>query len=437
MGNLMGRAIDAACAIASATCACAYASPGAITMLHDDDIGDEEPPDLHSCAHGGCCNNQVGCASSSRTSHCCGSHTAEDATTPTSAVAAAEHGWVGGYRKLHILGRGRFGKVRLCERADGELFALKTFRKPALARQRQWDADAGVFRTALENVQTEIDIMRRLRHPNIVRLHDVIDDLSRDKLHIVIDYVPGGPVVSPAHSGGGVWTPLCELTARGVLRDVLCGLAYLHANGVIHQDLKPDNVLRAADGRALIADFGVARMLLPPTRAERCEPAVGIAGAAAARAMPRILLESSDGTPAFRAPETYGEGMHCGMAADIWSLGVTLYVMLFGLLPFPRSLAATTRSYAMAHTEGTAWAHDAAVIEDAICNQPLHFPELPTEVLAKDSGLGTEPTPVSQLALELLTAILVKSPSTRPSLQSIASHPWVTSCAAEPLNLTF
>ena len=157
------------------------------------------------------------------------------------------------------------------------------------------------------------------------------------------------------------------------------------------QDLKPENLLRDGAGRARIADFGVARMMRarePQEQAERAElsfelerlrgalsslaalPAAAAPGAEAAvaggeadeeeraelsRRMSRArrllerpsslrLLESSEGSPAFRAPETFREGSHCGRAADVWSLGVTLFSMLTGTLPFQPPLRRSSGS---------------------------------------------------------------------------------------------
>ena len=233
----------------------------------------------------------------------------------------ANEGVMGDYQKLQVLGRGRFGKVQLCERtSDGQLFALKSFRKPVLERQRHWDADASAYRSALELVKGEIAIMQELKHPHVVQLHDVVD--TAESLHLVIDYVPGGPLMgSPTDSRLRYWTPLSEPRACALLRDIVCGLQYLHDHGVIHQDLKPDNILLDADGRARIADFGVARMHVLSSSHLRLDGSdLGVARMHMLSSS-QLSLESSDGTPAFRAPETYQQGRHCGRAADVWSLG--------------------------------------------------------------------------------------------------------------------
>ena len=125
--------------------------------------------------------------------------------------------------------------------------------------------------TAFDQVQKEIALMKKLNHPRLVTLYEVIDDESNDKLFMVIELVKGGQVMDwlgneaqryQAHSilkgnsveGGG--TRMTEASAKLVVRDVTRGLRYLHEQGVIHRDLKPENILIGSDGRAKIADFG-------------------------------------------------------------------------------------------------------------------------------------------------------------------------------------
>jgi len=436
-----------------------------------------------------------------------------------------QKGWVHQYRKLHVLGRGSAAKVRLCVRADGERFAMKIFNKSLLRRRRHWDSDAGRYADGFEDVLREVALMKKLSHRNLVSLHEVIDHPEKDKLYLILDHVPGGPLMSAARSQ----TPLAEETARGYLRDVVQGLAYLHLHDIAHQDLKPENILLAADGHAMIADFGVAQMMRPPQSREQAErselsleietlrgllstlastseeggdgggagtsggksngggggvPAASagldalspLGGGAAggspaelrrqqqARAVAQArrmlkrpsarLLESSDGTPAFRAPETFRSGSHCGRCADVWSLGVTTYVMLCGTLPFqpdeaqlPRLSAATSysssaagRSFAGSGTTvsggsgaGSRWVGGSGVcggggggsteaelasLERAVCEAELRVP----------------PT-VSDEAAALLHRMLHKEPAQRIELTGVAAHPWVTRGGAAPLRL--
>ena len=446
-----------------------------------------------------------------------------------------QKGWVHQYRKLHVLGRGSAAKVRLCVRADGERFAMKIFNKSLLRRRRHWDCDAGRYADGFEDVLREVALMKKLSHRNLVRLHEVIDHPEKDKLYLILDHVPGGPLMSAARTQ----TPLAEEKARGYLRDVVQGLAYLHLHNIAHQDLKPENILLAADGHAMIADFGVARMMRPPQsreQAERSELSLEIetlrgllstlastsdgadgtdgagrssgnsdnynhnhnhnhnggstpAGAAGVDALSPLgsgcggsgspaelrrqqqaravaqarrmlkrpsarLLESSDGTPAFRAPETFRSGSHCGRCADVWSLGVTTYVMLCGTLPFqpdeaqqPRLSAATSyssatgRSFAGSGTTvsggsgaGSRWVGgsgacvgggggggseaELASLERAVCEAELR---VPPEVSAE--------------AAQLLHRMLRKEPAQRIDLAGVAAHPWVTRGGAAPLRL--
>ena len=102
--------------------------------------------------------------------------------------------------------------------------------------------------------------MKKLSHPNVVRLREVIDDESGQYIFMALEYVPGGPLYDPArYDGKGMGEDL----ARKYFRSTLAGLAYLHAAGIIHRDLKPDNLLKHADGTVKICDFGVSELFEP------------------------------------------------------------------------------------------------------------------------------------------------------------------------------
>lgn len=97
--------------------------------------------------------------------------------------------------------------------------------------------------------------MKKAQHPNVVRLVEVIDDPSYRKIYLVQELVAGGPV----HCSGA--EPLEQEAARQLFRGMLRGLEYLHAQHIIHRDVKPENILVTADGTAKITDFGVSRTL--------------------------------------------------------------------------------------------------------------------------------------------------------------------------------
>lgn len=187
--------------------------------------------------------------------------------------------------------------------------------------------------TAFDDVLREIAILTQLDHPHLMTLHDVIDCARTDKLYLVMDYCPAGAILC---SEALPCAPLARADCRRILDGVVAGLTcaaahpgriggactrahthgrYLHEHDVIHADLKPDNILRLPDGGAVITDFGVARVLHSTSH----------------------RTVGSFGTPAYTAPEVWGEGRYEGTLADIWSLGVTLHAIVFGCLPFSAS----------------------------------------------------------------------------------------------------
>jgi serine/threonine protein kinase len=223
-----------------------------------------------------------------------------------------------------------------------------------------------------DNVLREISIMKRLSHPNVLRLREVIDDENDRNLYLVLDLMEKGSVLE----GKEETTPLPMNTARRYFRELISALEYVHSQRVCHRDVKPENLLVDAEGTIHLADFGVA---------------VAFEG-------DNDFLANTAGTLAFMAPELCAEGgaHFSGRKADIWSAGVTLYCFVVGRCPF------------MAKTSARMFA---IIVEQTV--------EIPSVL---DRSLQ-----------HLLRRLLDKNPATRITLAKIKSHQWVTQKGAWPM----
>ncbi|KAL3698304.1 hypothetical protein R1sor_012380 [Riccia sorocarpa] len=254
------------------------------------------------------------------------------------------------------IGTGSYGKVVLHRsRKDGKLYAIKEkdFRATPIAIKLQ---------TALMDVLREVAIMKKLDHPNIVKLVEVIDDPESDYFYMVLEYVEGRWIFEGSGPPGGIG----EEAARRYFLDVVAGLSYLHKNHIVHGDIKPENLLITGDARIKIGDFGVSRTF----EGENDE------------------LRRSPGTPVYTAPECCLGVTYRGRAADVWALGCTLYCMVFGKYPFVGDTL-----------QGT---------YERIVNDEFWYPE------DIDSDL-----------LDLLHGLLCKDPKKRLTLDEVAKHPWL------------
>lgn len=230
------------------------------------------------------------------------------------------------------LGQGAYGKVELGKDvASGQLRAMKKMSKRTLLKKKEFKSMPGQLRpkmvTALDKVHKEIDIMKALDHPNIIRLLAVIDDPEEDPLYLVLEHAPGLAIMewnvskmeysSPRLASGAKGSGIKESLAKAAFVDTLKGLKYLHCLGIIHRDIKPDNLLVAKDGSVKICDFGEARLF-------------------EAAAADEALCSDTHGTYHFFAPEmcSPGGGAWNGYLVDVWAAGVALYAFLFGKVPF-------------------------------------------------------------------------------------------------------
>ncbi|KAG6726168.1 hypothetical protein I3842_02G067800 [Carya illinoinensis] len=211
---------------------------------------------------------------------------------------------LGKYELGRTLGEGNFGKVKLAKNIEtGEPFAVKILEKNKIIELKITD-----------QIKREIATLKLLKHPNVVRLHEVL--ASKSKIYMVLEYVTGGELFDRIASKG----KLKENKGRKLFQQLVEGVSYCHTKGVFHRDLKLENVLVDARGNLKISDFGLS-------------------------ALPQHfrgdgLLHTTCGSPNYVAPEILANRGYDGATSDIWSCGVILYVILTGYLPFDdRNLA--------------------------------------------------------------------------------------------------
>jgi len=220
------------------------------------------------------------------------------------------HRMVNKYKILSRLGRGAYGDVRKCEdTVTKHVYAVKIVNRSQL---RGGGGRSAAESSQFQQLELEVKILRELRHPNVVLLHEVIDDDTVGKLYIIQEFVQNGSVMPEELFA----KPLEPQRVWRLFRDMLRGLEYLHQHLVIHRDLKPSNILIDSEDCAKIADFGMASSLQRGDDLADAETA---------------------GSPAFMAPEVcglMGNEPYSGQRADMWSAGATLFAMLFGHPPY-------------------------------------------------------------------------------------------------------
>ena len=246
------------------------------------------------------------------------------------------HKVVNDYKILSPLGEGAYATVHLAEHLHThQLVALKKMSKSKLSKVREYSlppppggagprgllARPRMF-TALDKVRKEMSVMQRLSSPHVVALLAIIDDESEDALHLVLEYCEKGQVmhwdgdsmryqsrVFPTTSRGSITEPHIRL----ILHDVLSAVTFLHSNGVLHRDIKPDNLLVAGDLRVKLADFGVAREFKDGDSS---------------------MISETQGTYHFYAPEMCSGDKFDAWGADVWAIGVTLFIFATCHLPW-------------------------------------------------------------------------------------------------------
>ncbi|WP_348651043.1 protein kinase [Micromonospora sp. WMMD812] len=213
------------------------------------------------------------------------------------------------YRLLDLVGRGGMGRVW---RARDEMLHREVAVKQIVPPTWLADDERAELRS---RTLREARTAARLNHPNVVRLYDVVQ--VDDEPWIVMEYVPSHTLQDVLDREG----PLAPRRAARVGLALLAALRAAHAAGVLHRDVKPQNVLVAHDGRVMLTDFGLAVF----------------DGGDGAMTRPGMVL----GSPQYVAPERAAEGVS-SVEADLWSLGATLHAAVEGRSPYARSTAMAT-----------------------------------------------------------------------------------------------
>eukprot|EP00210_Caulerpa_lentillifera_P004735 g4519.t1 len=280
--------------------------------------------------------------------------------------------FVNQYLIIKYLGRGSCGKVFLCLNVlDFKLYAMKSVRKSDLQSSRT----QGNKRNLMDDLKREILIMKKMKHSNIVTLSEVIDDPSGSKLLLVMEYLEGGPIMTRESLAQA--NRLSESLVFRHFRHMVQALDYLHSQRVVHGDLKPENVLISANGEVKLSDFGCSKVIVSGNE----------------------YLERCNGTPAFLAPEMMKPNTrYRGTPTDIYAMGVCLYTLVYGRIPFRAS--------------------NLYQLFQVVQNEEPSFPE---EVQ------------ISSSLKDLLKKVLIKNPKERIKLSEIFEHPWVTNNGLEPL----
>jgi len=259
------------------------------------------------------------------------------------------------YKFVELIGKGAFGKVTLgIHKLTGRYVAIK-----AIDKSYMQDA------FSKQKVMQEVYILKKIHHSNIIRLFEVFE--SAKHFLLVMEYAGGGDLLQFVKKH----KKLDEHTTQHYFKQIVHGLAHCHCRSVLHRDIKLDNVLMDTEGGIKICDFGVSRLITKDQ-----------------------IIKEQCGTPAYLAPEIIEDIGYTGFYVDLWSLGVLLYTMLQGTVPFKAS----------------------------------SLEELHALIL---QGNFKYPVKISVEAKDLIEKMLVVEPVQRISIPEILKHPWLKSFDSE------
>eukprot|EP01107_Rhizomastix_libera_P014278 TRINITY_DN4403_c0_g1_i1.p1 TRINITY_DN4403_c0_g1~~TRINITY_DN4403_c0_g1_i1.p1 ORF type:complete len:317 (+),score=90.22 TRINITY_DN4403_c0_g1_i1:64-951(+) len=257
------------------------------------------------------------------------------------------------YDIVKLIGKGAYSRVYLAKNKEtGESVAIKSMQLSELGPIQK-------------NVKNEVEILKQVKHPAIIALHEVIE--TPQQLHLVMDLVTGGELFDRIVSKQFY----SEQDAAAVVYQILAALQYLHSLNIVHRDLKPENLLlksKEDDIEIRIADFGFSKIMGES-----------------------VMLATACGTPSYVAPEVL-EAKGYGKEVDMWSVGVITYILLCGFPPF--------------------FGETVPEIFEQILAAKYDYPDEYWEIVSDD-------------AINFIDSLLVREPSKRMTADQAIQHPWI------------
>ena len=277
------------------------------------------------------------------------------------------------YKYGRLIGQGAFGKVNLgLNVLTGRVVAIKSFNKSNLNSNSE----------NMKKIKYETNLMKKLNHPNITKILELFED--KEYILIIMEYINGGNLFSFLKKHRKV----SEKTAKLLYRQIILGIKYMHQQGIVHRDIKLENILIDLNNNIKICDFGIGRVLSSPEQP----------------------LFDQCGTPMYIAPEILlcsKEKGYKGFPVDIWSSGIVLYILLSGTLPFSFKNSSSSLSES----------NESYLSDDNNNNTELQYSIINKEPKAIEN--------ISKEAEDLLKKILKKNPEKRITCEEILNHPWM------------